>query len=80
MPGMMQRIRSKFVWTMIVCVLLVGQVMACPFCSTDTGKQVRAEIFGEDFALNVARTLLPFPFLMAVVGLIYVGLPRRKDK
>jgi hypothetical protein len=44
--------------------------MACPFCGTETSEQVRANIFNEDFLLNAALVLSPFPVLLLAVGLI----------
>ena len=61
-------------------VLIAGAVLlsasaasACPVCETETGKQVRAGIFGDDFASNVALTLVPFPLLAGLVALIHFG-------
>ena len=48
---------------------------ACPVCHTETGVEVRAGIFDEQFAKNVALTLIPFPVLVGVVAVIHFGLP-----
>ena len=44
---------------------------ACPFCESETGRQVQAGIFNGQFWENVLATLLPFPILLATVALIY---------
>ena len=49
--------------------------LACPVCHTETGVEVRAGIFDEQFAKNVALTLIPFPVLVGIVAAIHFGLP-----
>ena len=57
--------------------LAASAALACPVCDTDTGQQVRAGIFDEDFARNLLLTLLPFPVLLTIVAAIHFGLPGR---
>jgi hypothetical protein len=52
-----------------------GPAPACPLCGTDTGRQVRAGIFGDDFGRNLLLTVLPFAVLLGIVALIHFGLP-----
>jgi hypothetical protein len=47
---------------------------ACPFCETETGQQVRAGIFNDQFWSNVTLTLLPLFVLFGIVALIYFDL------
>jgi hypothetical protein len=53
---------------------------ACPLCHTETGAQVRAGIFGEDFGTNLVLTLLPFPVLAALVLVTHYAFPNRRAK
>ena len=55
-----------------------AECAACPVCHTETGKEVRAGIFDDDFGKNVALTLAPFPLLIGVVALIHFGVPAPK--
>ena len=67
-------------WRMAVTsgliVLSVGlrSATACPYCETETGKQVRAGIFNDQFWSNVTLTLLPLVVLLGIVALIYFDL------
>jgi hypothetical protein len=63
-----------------VVVMLLGSAAAraCPVCDTETGQQVRAGIFGEDFGSNLLVTALPFPVLLLIVALIHLGGTGRK--
>lgn len=49
---------------------------ACPVCHSETGKEVRAGLFNEDFAFNVLASVLPFPIFLGIVAAIH-GLPAR---
>lgn len=53
-----------------------NHALACPYCDSEIGREVKAGIFNGDFALNVALTLLPIPILLIVVGVIHFGMPR----
>jgi hypothetical protein len=66
--------------TVAISAFATSPILACPFCESETGQQVRAAIFNSEFFSNAALTLLPFPFLAAIVGLIYVGFPTRKKQ
>lgn len=54
----------------------VGPVRACPFCASETGRRVRAEVFNADFGTNLLATLLPFAVLLGLTALIHFGPPR----
>lgn len=60
------------VWVVLV---VASTAPACPLCESETGRQVRAGIFDDDFGKNVVLTLLPFPVLAVIVALIYYGPP-----
>ena len=49
---------------------------ACPVCHSETGKQVRAGLFDENFASNLFGSLLPFPIFLGIVAAIH-GFPAR---
>ena len=38
---------------------------ACPVCNTETGQEVRAGIFNENFTSTLAATMAPLPVLLA---------------
>jgi hypothetical protein len=53
---------------------------ACPVCHSETGKQVRAGIFNEEFGTNLLTTLLPFPVVLGVAAALHYGFsPKRGD-
>ncbi|MGV3771744.1 MAG: hypothetical protein ACO1QB_02510 [Verrucomicrobiales bacterium] len=58
---------------------MAGTVEACPLCNTDTGKQVREGIFGEDFAPNLLAIVAPFPFMLAAAWFV-VNQLGKEDK
>jgi hypothetical protein len=49
--------------------------LACTVCYSDTGKQVRAGIFGPDFGFNLLVTVIPFLILLAITTIIYFSVP-----
>jgi hypothetical protein len=50
--------------------LIPAVVSACPACGTSTGEQVRAGIFGADFARNLGVSLLPFVVVGAIAKVL----------
>ena len=52
--------------TLAAWLLLVSPAVACPFCESETGRQVRQGIFDRHFVDNLLLTLLPFPVLLAI--------------
>jgi hypothetical protein len=54
-----------------VVLSLQSAPLACPFCTSERGSQVRAGIFNNDFAYNALLTLIPFPALLVIVALVY---------
>jgi hypothetical protein len=59
----------------IVALLGAAPALACPLCESETGQQVRANIFDEDFGRHLLLTLLPFSVLLGTVALIHFGFP-----
>ncbi|MDX1931110.1 MAG: hypothetical protein SFU56_00750 [Capsulimonadales bacterium] len=55
---------------------------ACPVCDSPTGREVRREIFNEEFGPNLLRTVLPFPIFLGITAFLYVGPPsfRRRNE
>lgn len=68
---------SRFLWLWLALwpTVLTSTAWACPLCDSETAKEVRAGIFNSDFASTALLTLLPFPILLSMVGLIYFGAP-----
>ena len=62
-------------WGVVAVLLWASSALACPFCESETGQQVQAGIFNDQFWMNVLLTLLPFPILLAIVALIYFEFP-----
>ncbi len=58
----------------VAVLVFASAASACPFCESETGQQVKAGIFNDQFWGNVLLTLLPFPVLLAIVALIYFDL------
>lgn len=46
---------------------------ACPYCESDVGREVAAQIFNNEFAINAAMTVLPFPLLLGLVAAVHFG-------
>lgn len=65
----------RLVMPVWLVLLLASSAPACPLCESETGRQVRAGIFDDDFGKNVALTLIPFPVLAVIVAFIYHGPP-----
>jgi len=60
----------KSVFLLLILVWFgVGELAACPVCDTETGREVRAEIFGTDFVRTLLSVLAPFPVLLAIIGI-----------
>lgn len=55
---------------------------ACPVCDRETGREVRAGIFDEDFAANLVAAAAPFGvFLGLTAAILRVGKsPRRPGR
>lgn len=75
----MKRWFPRVAMSIAVALAWVSFASACPFCQSDTGQQVRAGIFGEDFAYNLMATILPFVLFLAIVAAIHFGVPWPKD-
>lgn len=66
--------RTAVISGLIVLSVGLPSATACPYCETETGKQVRAGIFNDQFWSNVTLTLLPLFVLLGIVALIYFDL------
>ncbi len=71
--------RTRWAWAVLAAGLLVAEARACPVCETEAGARVRSHLFGPDFTANLVATLLPFPILFGIVGLIHHGPPGRRS-
>jgi hypothetical protein len=60
----------------VMTLVAASPASACPVCDSDTGQQVRAGLFGDEFGRNLLATALPFPILLGVVAAIHFGWPR----
>lgn len=65
---------------LIVLSAWLQSATACPYCETETGQQVRAGIFNDQFWSNVTVTLLPLFVLLGIVALIYFDLSWLRPK
>jgi hypothetical protein len=50
--------------------LLLGTLpaRACPICATETGAQVRDQIFNDGFVANLGATILPFALISLAIA------------
>jgi hypothetical protein len=76
---------SGFARTTPVALLLLfgagaGPIRACPVCGGETGKEVRAGLFDENFGFHVVATLLPFPVFLGIAACMYYGPPKRRPR
>jgi uncharacterized membrane protein len=65
-----------YAYGLVVTLIEVSALTACPVCDTETGQQVRAGIFGGNFASDLFATALPFVILLVLVALLHFGPPR----
>ena len=58
-------------------VLLVSLISAsaCTVCDSETGQQVRAGIFGDEFWTTLVGVIAPFPVLLIVIAAYHYGIP-----
>ncbi len=56
--------------------LFTPAASACPVCHSETGKEVRAGLFNEDFTSNLVASIIPFPIFLGIVAAIH-GFPAR---
>ena len=64
---------------LFVSLIISAVVQACPFCTSDTAKEIRALLFGPDLTFNLLITILPFIICFLIVYFIYHGgLPTNK--
>jgi hypothetical protein len=66
--------RTVFISSLLALSAGLPSAMACPYCETEIGKQVRTGIFNGQFWSNVTLTLLPLFVLLGIVALIYFDL------
>jgi hypothetical protein len=71
---------ARLVALFVVFFAVSGSVWACPLCDTETGRQVREGIFGQDFGKNVLLTLAPLPILLGIMALVFWAIPDSKQK
>jgi hypothetical protein len=69
---------NRLTYVLAAAFALGQPAAACPLCDSDTGRQVRANLFGPDFGTNLATVLLPFPGLLAMVVLVRAATPGRQ--
>ena len=66
----------------VVLIVMLSKgtfVVACSLCESETGRQVRAGIFDEQFGYHLLITVLPFPVLLVITALIHFGWSWPKD-
>lgn len=69
---------------LLVAATLIGLLApptvadACPICASETGAEVRAGIFNEDFGWNLLVTVLPFPLMLGIAAALHFGFAPRE--
>jgi hypothetical protein len=71
-------VRSVSITVLLSAMLLSPGARACPDCAEGVRRQVRAGIFDEAFARNLAVTALPFGVLAGITAAIHLGAARRR--
>lgn len=66
--------RTVAISSVVVLTAALPSATACLYCETETGRQVQAGIFNDQFWSNLALTLLPLFVLLGIVALIYFDL------
>lgn len=66
---------AAILWAVVV--LAAAPASACPICHSETGEQVRAGIFGEDFGSNLLACVLPFPISLCIAAALHFGADSR---
>jgi hypothetical protein len=61
---------------LVAVVYASAEAAACPFCGTETSKLVRASIFNDQFWINAAATLAPWPLLLVATAFMHFRMDR----
>ena len=48
----------------VLSVAMGGRTFGCPVCETETGQQVREQIFGANFGITVLKVMAPAPLIV----------------
>lgn len=59
----------------LALLLAPSLAFACTVCDSDTGQQVRAGIFGDDFWTTLLAVASPFPVLLSGIAAYHYGIP-----
>jgi hypothetical protein len=62
---------GHFLAALLLQATLATAATACPWCQTEVGRQVGAQVFDADFLSTAALLALPFPVLLAFIALMY---------
>lgn len=60
--------KKRFAKTAAFFLWVPAWASACPLCDSETGKQVRAGIFGDDFWSTLLVVVSPFPVLLLALA------------
>jgi hypothetical protein len=80
MSGLSRRRRLAFrsaAGFVVALAVTADAADACPVCDSQTGQEVRAAVFNEDFWSNLFVSLAPFPIFLGIVAAIH-GRPTRR--
>jgi hypothetical protein len=69
------------------CIAMAGFILlastvsvdACPFCYSDTGREVGSIVFGKDFGANIVALILPFLLSVGLTRAICLNWPSAAD-
>ena len=70
--------QMKRVFLTFILLTTASNLVACPVCNTETGKQVREGIFGPNFYKNVLVIAAPFPLVLGLIALAFRIIPDGK--
>lgn len=59
----------------VIAIVSASTLTSCPVCDTETGQQVRAEIFNDSFGSTILLISAPFAVFTLLAVALHVGLP-----
>jgi hypothetical protein len=60
-----------------IALIAPSPVFACTLCHSDTAEAVRAAVFGHDFWLNIAMSVVPIAIIGALALFVRCGVRRQ---
>ena len=68
------------VTVMLAALAFPALAAACTVCNSETGQQVRAGIFGDEFWTTIVGVVAPFPAMLIVIAAYHYGIPHLRAR